>query len=269
MSDTKFGLSDFAVNDDLDVAMDNETYQDQANPAPPVAGNYRFKILTLDKRTKKDGSVVTEGDGFPIFVIGMAEIVEGYKDAQGNETTRKVGLFQDVKTKPYLRQGVPASGIADLTRALGTESYSRLSEGIERLKEAFETDATFVANLDWSAYDGVFIKAALAQLEIPENKDDRSDDEKKIVSAIYNAGRIQGMRFFPVDPNSGKFIGSLTRENVTFRNPVTNANVEVEAEHRVLEARPYLARYYSKKSEEGRPTKLGPSNVKPALAKAA
>ena len=35
----KFGLSDLEVGDDLDVAMDNEDYQDQVNPAPPALGN--------------------------------------------------------------------------------------------------------------------------------------------------------------------------------------------------------------------------------------
>ena len=279
--DYKFGLSDLALSDDLDVSMDNDTYEDQANPAPPVAGNYLVRALTLDAATKKTGELILEDDKFPIFRLGMIEIVEGLVDATGNPVSRKVGIFHDVKTKPFQRQGGGvASGIGDLTRAYGTRSWSGLDpenpeSGISVLKEAFEQQATFAIALDWEAYDKAFIDAAFEQLSLKTGKElyasgeKREDAEKKLVNAIYNAGRVKGMRFFPFDSDRGKFLGVLARENVTFKNPMTNGLTTVEVDHRSLEAKPVITRFYPHKDVEAGRVKFGPSKAKPAALVAA
>jgi len=271
MSDAKFGLSDLVVSDDLDVSLDNEVYQDQANPAPPTKGNYRFRALSIDqKKARKgenEGQPILEAGKFPIFVLGQAEIIEGL----GDGITRKVGLFHDIKTRPFDRFGSVASGIGDLTRSYGTANWRGLDpqdpdSGVSRLREAYDTNQSFVAQLDWAVYDSKFVEAALEQLadQIGESKETRSDDEKKVVNAIYNTARRQGQQNFPYNDANGKFSNVLVLENVTFKHPVSGGIVEVEVEHRTLEARPTLTRFYPAQEVAAGRVKIGPFNVKPA-----
>lgn len=265
--DLKFGLDELEVGDDLDIAYNPDEYNDQANPAPPAAGNYRIKALSLTPRRDKEQKVVKEDDKYPIFVIGMAEIVEGLVDGNDQPITRKFGLFSDVKTKSFDRYGVPASGLNDLIRSYGLGAYRGLDEGILLLREAFDTGSAFTAQLDWSVYDKAFIDAALEQFDIPKNKLERSEEERKLNGAIYKAGRIQGMKYFPF--SNGRFIPVYQRTNVKFTNPNTNQPLVVSVEHRSLEAKPVLTRYYSATEFDGGRVKLGPFNTKPQALKAA
>lgn len=263
----KFGLTDIEVGDDLDVSMDNETYQDQANPAPPATGIYNLKALSLQPRRNKEQEIILDR-GYPIFTIGMAEIVEGL----GDGVTRKFGLFHDVKTRPFDRYGTLSSGIGDLTRAYGTRNWKGLraddpDSGISVLKEAFEQGFTFAVTLDWEGYDKEFVAAAREQLSIPEDAEDRDDDQKKVLNAIYNTARVRGMKFFPFNESTGRFIPVLGREVVRFQNPVTNAVVAVEGDYRTLEAKPVITRFYAKSEVESGRVRFGPFNVKPAQLK--
>lgn len=265
MSDEmKFGLSDLVINDDLDIALDNENYQDQVNPAPPVAGNYRAKALTLDYRKDQQGQPTYKKGQYPVFVLGQAELVEGLVDATGNPTQRKVGLFYDVDTMPIQRFGTVVSGLGDLTRSYGTANWNGLSEGIERLREAFEQGQLFTAQFDWSAYDKEFKEAAFAQLNLdPKTRyADRDEEGKKVSGAIYRASEVIGMRHFPF--NNGRFSHVLQRGNVVMKNPVTNAPVTIEVGHRTLEARLTITRFFPNVDFEAGRVKIGPLNVKPA-----
>jgi hypothetical protein len=267
MSDEKkFGLSDLVVGDDLDVSLDNDTYQDQANPAPPAQGNYRLRALSLDFRKDKNGNTILK-QGFPVFVIGMAEIVEGL----GDGVTRKVMLYQDVETRPFPRNGVPVSALGDLTRSYGTPNWNGLNEGIAVLKEAFESNAAFTAQLDWSIYDKDLVTLAYEQLGIQAGiaSADRDEDEKKLINAIYKAARVTGQRFFPYNPSTGRFSHVFVRDNVTIKHPVTGSSIVIEGEHRTFEARNTITRYYPAADYAAGRVKLGPANVKPAIAAAA
>lgn len=269
MSDEyKFGLSDLAVGDDLNVEMDNERYQDQANPAPPAAGKYLANMVTLVTKKTRDGEQVMES-GYPIFTLQTIEIIDGL----GDGVTRKVAIFHDIKTKPFDRFGEVVSGLGDLTRSLGTENWRGLdpedpNSGISRLKEAFESKVPFAAQYDWGVYDGDFIKAALEQLGIPSSSADRDDDQKKIVNAIYKAGRVTGMRFFPYNEKTGRFSHVLVRSNVTLKNPVTNANVVIEGERRALEARLQITKFIPAGEVQGGRVVFGPAKTKPVAVAA-
>lgn len=256
-------LADLDVQDDLDVAMDNDTYQDQVNPAPPVAGNYVSKALKLVPAKTKEGKPVFENNDkrFPILRLQQLEILEGLE----GDKTRKVSVFQDIKTKPYDRYGTPASNLGDITRAYGTDSWQGIPDGLAKLQEAAQL-STFAHQLDWEVQDREFVEAAFQQLNVPTDKSQRTEDQKKLVGAIYKASRITGMGKFPYDAQKGRFIHVLQRENVTFQNPVTGANVTIEVPHRALEARPVITRYFPKADVEGGRVKIGPLNVKPAKA---
>lgn len=263
----KFGLSDLEIGDDLDVSLDNDTYQDQANPAPPAAGNYRMKALSLEPKKNKEKKQILVDDKFPIFVIGVVDIVEGLVDANGNPTTRKVGVFQDIGTKPFDRFGTPASGLGDLTRSYGTPNWKGLDpqdpdSGISRLKEAFEQGSLFTAQFDWSVYDKEFVDNAFAQLNLQAGlkAKDRSEEDRKLVNAIYREARVTGMRNFPYQ--NGRFVHVLQRENVSFKHPVSGTIVTIEGDHRALEARGTLTKFYPNLDYEAGHVKLGPAKVK-------
>lgn len=257
-----FGLADLEVQDDLDVAMDNDTYQDQANPAPPVAGNYMLKALKLGPKVDKDKNPVYENNDkrYPILNLVTAEIVEGL----GDGVTRKVTLFQDIKTKPFDRFGTPASNLMDLSRAYGVGNWAGISAGIAAINEAVQLEEKFAAQLDWSVYDSDFVENALDQLGLANvSKDERTDDQKKLIGVVYNTARVTGQRFFPFNEKTGRFIHVLQRDNVTIKHPVTGASIVIEGDHRALEARSTITRYFPKVDVEAGRTKIGPLKVKP------
>ena len=94
MSEGKFGLSDLDLTDDLDVSMDNETYQDQSNPAPVAAGKYLATMLDLGYAKRKDGSPIKENDEYPIFRLNMIEIVAGV-ETQERVVDKGAGFLKD------------------------------------------------------------------------------------------------------------------------------------------------------------------------------
>lgn len=264
-----FGLADLDVQDDLDVAMDNETYQDQANPAPPVAGNYLVKVLKLGPKTdNKEKQPIYENKDkrYPILSLMSVEIIDGL----GTGVTRKVGLFQDIKTKPFDRFGTPASNLMDLSRALGTDNWQGIPAGLAAVNEAVQLGTPAAIQLDWSIYDSQFVEDALKQLGLTDiPKDQLNDEQKKLKSAVYNNARVTGMRFFPFNEKTEKFIHVLQRDNVTFKHPVTGVNITVEGDHRALEARATITRYFPKADVDAGRTKIGPSKVKrPAVVAA-
>jgi hypothetical protein len=261
-----FGLADLEVEDDLDVALDNDTYQDQANPAPPVAGNYQLKAVKLGPKKNKEGAPVYEnGDKrFPILSLQSAEIVEGL----GDGITRKVMIFQDIKTKPFDRYGTPASNLMDVARAYGTANWAGVTAGIAAIFEAAQLGETFAAQLDWSVYDTEFVEAALEQFELAGvDKTELTDEQKKLKGAVYNAARVTGMGKFPYNQNSGKFVHVLQRGNVTVKTSTGDRVVELP--HRALEARPTITRYFPKVDVESGRVKIGPLNIKAPKAVAA
>ena len=263
MSDElKIGISDLVISDDLDIEMDAESYQDQASPAPPPAGTYAGKILNLDlRRDQETKQPVLRDDKWPTLVINTINIVEGL------EAERKVVLFQEVGTKPFDRYGTPASGLGDLTRAFDqTRSWRGLDEGMALLREFVETGQIFVAQYNWAVKDGDFVKAAFEQLGVPSDYTERNDDQKKLANAIYNASRVRGQGYFPYDSTKEKFSHVLQRADVSFKNPLTGANVVIEVPHRVLEARLEITKYVPSKDAESGRVKLGPSKVKVRIA---
>jgi len=265
-----FGLDTLELNDDLvgldGFGVDSENYNDQANPAPPVAGNYTARMTGegVVPRTDKDGNPILQNDKFPILSLPKIEIVDGL-DAGG---TRNVALFQDVPTKPFDRYGVPASALGDLIRAFDSSlSWRGLGEAKMLLKEFFDSNTPFTAQYDWSVYDKDFVTAALEQLEIPANREERTDEQKAAINAIYKAGRITGMRFFPFNENSGRFSHVMTLGDITFRPGKNAAPRTIEVPQRALEARLTIVRYYPSADVAAGRVKVGPINSKPAQRK--
>lgn len=275
--DIKLGLSDLDFSDDLDVALDNETYQDQAAPAPPAAGDYLFRLTGKSvypatyRGGEKKGQPIKDKNGYPILTLGVVEIVEGL----GDGATRKVGLFQDIKTAGYERDGKNVSQLGDLSRALGLSDYSGLRAGLDALAEADANGGTFGASLDWeSGFDKEFVDAAVKQLGLEGvDKSDMTDAQKKLSNAIqYRYSRVQGMKFADFNATSGRFLATFTRGNVVMK--VGNDTITVEVPSRQLEARAVIPVFFNdikfisrERVDSGRVT-FGPKAIKPVAAAA-
>ncbi len=190
-------LADVEINDDLDVQIDPETYQDQTSPAPPAAGNYRFRVKKITVRKDKEGNVVLRDGQWPVYTLEQVEIVEPA------ELTRTVSLFQDMSTKPFDRSGVKVSQVGDFLRAVDqTRAVRGLTAMDEAVSEAAETGAIFSGYLDWNAYDSEFAKGALEAAGLKDTKfADMDEAEKKLANEIYKKAKVKGMKKFPKLPN--------------------------------------------------------------------
>jgi hypothetical protein len=280
MEEVKFGLSDLEFSDDLEVSLDNETYQDQALPAPPAAGDYLFRLSTgsvipaLYRGGERKGQPINrtvDGKDYPVLSLRVVEIVEGL----GDGVTRKVGLFQDILTNPYERDGVNVSQFGDLARALGLGNYSNLREGLNAVAEVEAAGATFGASLDWeSGFDKEFVEAAQEQLGLAgKTRDEMTEGERKIANAIqYRYSKVQGMKNFPYNAETGKFSPSVKRGDVTMK--VGTDTYVVKVSPRVLEARAIIPVYFNnikfiprERVDSGRVT-FGPKTVKPVAVAA-
>jgi hypothetical protein len=249
--DIKFGLNDISVSDDLDISLDNETYQDQANPAPVAKGIYGFRALELDAARYRGGENKGQPiyqQGYPLLELRMVEVVEGL----GEGKTRKVGLFQSVATKPFPREGKSVSQAGDFARAYGLPNFNGAGEMIRLLQEAVEGRQIFYSHLDWeSGFDGELVKAANEQLGLLGadgkvlRREEMDDEQKKLNNIVqYRLARVQGMKNFPWDATRGRYSPVLHRENVTFKHPISGQEITIECAPRTLEARNIIPVYF-------------------------
>src|SRR5690349_10288597 len=107
---------DFDIRDDLNVSDTNYPEQ-ETGFRPPLPGTYRVKPLTWKFATNAAGDVVkwknSAGEPtYPVINLDIAELTEPI------EFTRKVGLFQQVPTFVFDREGKGASAAADLLRSI-------------------------------------------------------------------------------------------------------------------------------------------------------
>lgn len=229
MSTQTVSLADIRLTDDLDVGVNPETYVDQGPPPPPPAGNYEFRVLKHSIRTDQEGNVILVDGRFPIIVLDMLEIVQPIENA------RKIAAFLDIRTKPFERNGNPASTFADLIRAYDqTLAWQGLEEGKQALLEFFNSGATFRARLDWTGYDKDYADSEFAKLGLA-----KKDVPKETANAIYAGAKIKGMRNFPRYAN-GKF-------NPVWVNPKSG---------NLVEARVDIPTFYA----SGKDVQLGPTH---------
>jgi hypothetical protein len=163
-------LSDYNFEDIIDdLQVDSESYPDSkagTGVALPLPGTYLVKAHGVDYKKKRDGGLVMWKEKYPIASIQVVEIVEP------SEVARKVGVFHDVPTMPFERDGRMASQIADVLRSMDadaavTGSGQVISQTMDRLKAGFE----FRVRLDYRAYDSDFMKAELLKIQGLEKKE--------------------------------------------------------------------------------------------------
>lgn len=177
-------LADVEILDDLGVAIDPREYAFQANPAPLTPGTYRFRATEVDVAKNKQNQPIMVDDKFPILKLQKAAVVEPVENAR--ET---VGVFQDVRTKPYERRG--AGGIKALVTDLNDwlfafnaeEPIPSPDEARQLLQRHLESGDTFVARVEWVAQDRDYIDAEFAKVG---GKDNATKEQK---DAIYKTSR--------------------------------------------------------------------------------
>lgn len=210
---------DFNIVDDLDVSHDPDVYQDAGNPPPPPAGNYRIKVEKWSLRKTQDGELIMDLNdagrpAFPKITLEMVQIVEPFPF-----TDRKVGLYQDFKTKPFRREGDLANYLSDMVRSLDvTRSFSGLKAGLETFDELVEAGNTLSVYADWTWYDTEYVKAKMDEMFDGRNYGALTDDEKKLAGSVYNTAKFKGMKKNKVN---GKFSHIWT-------NPASGNKVEAK-----------------------------------------
>jgi hypothetical protein len=186
---------DYDLVDDLEVSVDAETYQDRLNPAPPPTGNYRVKILkwglaeyegklTLDANAKGERTL-------PRLKVEQIEILEPFPYVD-----RKVMLYQDFKFRSFDRAGENASEFADLLRGLNQEvSFRGTKEGLKVFADNVDNNS-LVVTLDWTAYDGEYVRERFNTLFGKDSYTDLTPDERRQAGEIYKKARVNGMKNF-------------------------------------------------------------------------
>jgi len=217
-----FSIADLPVYDDLAVPSDPTQYADQASPAPAAPGNYRFTIVKIEPKTKKDGSLVLQDDRFPVLNLAQVKIVEPVENERG------VGLFQDIKTKPGIRKGPQGQDVAfnefrDLLRSFDATVVIESSEHQKQLLAQYvDGGATFIGQLGWQATDFDYIEAQFKAAGA-ETFEARRAVAKEVANAIYNKARKRTKDFVVNGKRTASILG-----------PSGN----------MLEARPVITRFF-------------------------
>ena len=224
------------VQDDLDVSMNPDTYQDQASPAPPAVGNYRVIVKKAKQRTDKEGKVVLADGKFPTITLEQLEIIEPAENA------RLFSPFHDLRTKPFERFGVLVSDVADFTRSVDAErGWSGLAEGIKLVDEYLDTNAAFTINVGWEAFDKSYLEQAMNDAGLTGvPRESRTDEQKQVLNAIYKKARVRTNAFPKKDGRRHHVVEGPSGE--------------------MLEAKPVITRFIP--STEAANTKLGPATVR-------
>lgn len=197
-------LAELFVDDDLSIAVDPETYQDQTNPPPPLPGNYRMIVVggKVEQRKDKNGNPIVTDGKFPVFTIVRAKIVEPV-DAE-----KEFGLFHDIRTKPYDRHGSVVSDVGDIVRSMDqTRGWQGLAEGVGLLEELIAQNTPFTVQLKWGAYDSDYVEQAFLAAGIAKGSEKAALANglitKEAYSAIYKAARL-GTNDFVADGKGGR-----------------------------------------------------------------
>lgn len=185
---------DFNLSDDLNVNLDPETYQDQTNPAPPPAGNYRMSIEKWSIRKDQNGDVVYDTNDagkptFPRIVLEKVKLVEPFPYVD-----RMVGLYQDLKTKPKQRYGETVNELSDIIRALDqTQGFSGLKAGLTLFGQLAQTN-TLSVSMDWFWNDREYVQSMLDEHFNGRGYFDLDPDERKAAGEFYNKAKLTGMK---------------------------------------------------------------------------
>ncbi len=222
-------IADLPVNDDLDVPLNANDYQDQTGPAPAKPGIYRLTVVKAEPR-KKDGQIVLAEGKFPTLVLQQVKIVEPVENERG------VGVFTDVRFKPFTRKGpgqrdVVASDLFDLLRGFDdSANISGIEEAKQLLQQHLEQGSSFLAQIGWTGYDKDYVDQEFAKIGAAD-RSQRSSVAKDIANAIYAKARLNTKNF----TINGELVSSVT-------GPSGNT----------VEAQPKITRYYPSSTEIGK-----------------
>lgn len=143
-----------SIADDLEI--DAQYPEQKVGNSVPLPGNYRARATKVDyKRNRTTGDVVLWKQKYPVISLPVLEVTEPA------EYARKVGVFHEVPTMPFERDGKNASPAADVLLAIDPDFVGGnvLGSVMDRLNAGME----FNVRLDYSAYDTQYVKGEMAQ----------------------------------------------------------------------------------------------------------
>lgn len=192
---------DFDFVDDMNVGVNPDTYPDQSNPAPVPACNYLLRVTKFDVQRDKEGNAVVYKNAagepaYPVYIIEQAEVQEPSELAG-----RKIGLFQQVTTKPFNRNGEIASQMGDLLRSLDQSVAVRGTKAMIEAVTDLIINTPIPVRLDWEANDFGFVKAEFERLFNGKRYGELDPSDKNVASGIYKRAKCAGQRNFPTFAN--------------------------------------------------------------------
>lgn len=177
---------DFDIQDDLQV---NENYQEvETGPRPPLPGNYSVRVTKWDFRKDKDGQLIRYKNAnndptYPVFNVMGVEIVDPTENARGVS-----GIFTDVATNPWTRNGEKVSAAADALRAYDADAVAgNTGEVIRLLSERMSGTDTVRVRIDFQGYDAAYVQR---QFEITP-KDSLTKEE---INKVYTDAKVRSYR---------------------------------------------------------------------------
>lgn len=225
MPTPSFNISDLPVCDDLNIPVDPDTYQDQANPAPMAPGNYRAVITKFSARKDTAGVLVLADGKFPTIIVEQIKIIEPVENA------RLVGVFSDVRFKPFERRGATgaamvASELYDLLRAYDeTMRIDNYEHAKELLAQYLGQELPVLLQIKWEGYDKTYVDTQFAACGMP-----RANVAKDVQKRIYDVGRKLSKDFV---------VGGVRQASI------------LGASGEVVEARAKIGRYFPSGTELG------------------
>lgn len=207
-----FNIDEIPVADDLNVAVDPETYQDVQPPMPFTRGAYGVRIdpescslVKYGEQHEKAGELVLQDGLYPLLQIGMIEVVEGV------EAPRKLPLYQTIRIKPRTRKGFGGEAdqlVSDLGELIrsgdATAKFSGWKEGLAILQSLIAQGTVFYFKLDWEAVDQKAIREEVEELKTA-SEDPRDAETRKAINQVYKTYTRRGQTKFKA-PNGDGYV---------------------------------------------------------------
>jgi hypothetical protein len=215
---------DFDIVDDLEV---NEDYQElEVTFRPPTPGNYTFKPVSWEMKKDKAGNLVRYKDAqgnpkYPVFNLKMVEIVDPI------DNSRQVGVFQDVPTNVFEREGHRVSQAADFLKSINGEAVAaNTGEVISQISEALNAGMPFRARLDYTGYDKNYAAQLLSEAGGAQSL------TKKELNALYTKAKVRGYK-------------NIRKQNTAAGQPTLPIYKWVGPSGDVIDVRPILTIFFS------------------------
>lgn len=159
-------------------------YVDAGATILPLPGIYRLRVTSLARRKDREtGEVILKDGKWPTLMLNRVEIVEPLDE------TGVFAIFEEIYTKPYLRQEKPAAKHIDLLRAIDQHNNpGGFEEAVEEVERLLASGQTFVAQIGYKAQDSDWAKQQITM-------NGGENCPKELRNKLYNDAKLSTKDF--------------------------------------------------------------------------